>query len=210
MRKFGWALGLASFGLAVFISYEIYEVVTARGATRALFARYEQETENGATPPAALGPERSAVLIKVQDPNFWSHHGVDLEAPLATTVTQSIVKKLYFDDFKAGFAKIEQSLIAYFAVTPLTSKNAQLAAFLDVNDFEGRAQKWFGKSLEALDDQEFLAVLATNNSPKIAPGTPENADRVARIQKFLAGGCERRGLADVWLDACGERQATGS
>jgi membrane carboxypeptidase/penicillin-binding protein PbpC len=193
------ASGLAGFGL-----FEAYEVIKARAATPELYARYEQQTDHGAHLPDALTPERGAILVKVQDPDFWSHHGVDPGAPLTTTtVTQSTVKKLYFSDFKKGFPKIEQSLIAYFAVAPQVSKNAELAAFLDVNDFEGRAQKWFGKSLAALDDEQFIAVIATNNDPRQAPGTKENAERVTRIKNYLAGRCERRGLADVWLDACG-------
>lgn len=193
--------GLPLVGLGVF---EAYEVIKARESTPAIFARYEQETANGAQLPAKLTPERAAILIKVQDPDFLHHGGVDPRAPLTTTtVTQSAVKKLYFKDFRAGFAKIEQSLIAVLAVTPLTTKNAQLGAFLDVNGFEDRAQKWFGKTFAALDDEQFLAVIATNNRPADAPGTKANVERVARIKNFLAGRCERRGLGDVWLDACG-------
>jgi membrane carboxypeptidase/penicillin-binding protein PbpC len=210
MRKSNFFAGIFGLGLAAFVLFEDYEVFAARRATPELFARYEQQTNHGAHLPDALTPERAAVLIKVQDPDFWSHHGVDPGAPLTTTtVTQSTVKKLYFSDFKKGFAKIAQSLIAYFAVTPLTSKSAQLAAFLDVNDFEGRAREWFGKNLAALDDEQFLSVIATNNNPHQIPGTPENAERVTRIKNYLAGHCQRRGLADVWLDACGQDQKSG-
>ncbi|HEY8259669.1 MAG TPA: transglycosylase domain-containing protein, partial [Methylosinus sp.] len=139
---------------------------------------------------------------------FWSHGGVDWSAPLATTVAQSVVKRLYFEDFEPGFAKIRQTLIAQFAVGPLTSKNAQLAAFIDVNGFDPAARKWFGKPLAELNDEEFLALVATNNNPRdYAPGTSANAERVRRIEKYLAGLCERRGLADVWLESCGEPPA---
>ena len=123
MRKSIFFAGLFGLGLAGFALFESYEVFAARAATPELFARHEQQTDHGAQLPDALTPERAAVLIKVQDRNFWSHHGVDTGASLTTTtVTQSTVKKLYFSDFKKGFPKIEQSLIAYFAVTPLTSK----------------------------------------------------------------------------------------
>ncbi|WP_457796737.1 hypothetical protein [Methylocystis sp. S23] len=196
-----------SIGLAVALLsgafYEAYAVIVARTTTKRLFAKYEAATESGAKPPAALSLERVDILVRVQDPRFWSHRGVDWSAPLATTVTQSVVKKLYFDKFEPGVAKIKQTLIAYFAVGPLASKNAQLAAFIDVNGFESLSAQWFGKPLGELDDGEYLALIATNNTPKIAPGTPENAARVARIRKYLAGQCERRGLADVWLDQCG-------
>jgi monofunctional glycosyltransferase len=185
------------------VAYEIYAVVIARHITRELFAKYETATENGVKSPATLSSDRVSMLIKVQDPNFWSHRGVDWSAPLATTVTQSVVKKLYFKKFEPGIAKIEQTLIAQFAVGSLTSKNAQLAAFIDVNGLDPAARAWFGKPLEALDDDQYLSLLATNNTPRVAPGTTENRERMGRIKKYLAGQCERRGLADVWLDQCG-------
>ncbi|WP_296706442.1 transglycosylase domain-containing protein [Rhodoblastus sp.] len=205
MNKSSAFKSLALAGFIIFVGYEARAVVAARSVTHELFAKYEAATHNGEKSPTALTAERLEKLIKVQDPNFWKHDGVDWSAPLTTTtVTQSIVKKLYFEKFEPGFAKIKQSLIAHFAVDPLTSKNAQLAAFIDVNGFDAASWKWFGKPLEALDDDQYLSLLATNNTPKVAPGTPENADRVRRIKNYLAGQCERRGLADVWLERCGD------
>ncbi|WP_159726187.1 transglycosylase domain-containing protein [Methylosinus sp. Ce-a6] len=193
----------AAVALLGFVGYEAVSVALARAATPEIFARYEAETDNGAKPPAGLSGERIETLLKVQDPSFWTHGGVDWSAPLATTVTQSIVKRLYFEDFKPGFAKIRQTLIAQFAVGPLTSKNAQLAAFIDVNGFDGASRKWFGKPLAELGDEEFLSLVATNNSPNdYAPGTQANAERVRRIEKYLAGLCQRQGFADVWLEGC--------
>ena len=193
----------AGAALAALVGYEAVSIALARAATPALFARYEAETDHGAKLPPGFSRERIETLVKVQDPSFWTHGGVDWSAPLATTVAQSVVKKLYFADFKPGFGKIRQTLIAQFAVGALTSRNAQLAAFIDVNGFDFAARKWFGKPLAELDDEEFLALVATNNNPKdYAPGTPANAERVRRIEKYLAGVCERRGLADVWLESC--------
>ncbi|HMK88970.1 MAG TPA: hypothetical protein VK446_04960 [Methylocystis sp.] len=183
-------------------AYETYAVIVARQTTKQLFSKYETATDNGARPPSALSPEKLEILVKVQDPNFWSHGGVDWRAPLATTVTQSIVKKLYFKKFGPGIEKIEQTLVAYFAVGPLASKNAQLAAFIDMNGFDALSWRWFGKPLDALEGDDYLALIATNNTTKFAPGTKENAERVARIKRYLAGACERRDLADVWLDRC--------
>jgi monofunctional glycosyltransferase len=195
------AVAVAAFlGLA---GYEAVSVALARVATPEIFAHYEEVTDNGATLPAGLSSERVETLLAVQDPSFWTHGGVDWSAPLATTVTQSIVKRLYFENFQKGFSKIRQTLIAQFAVGPLTSKNAQLAAFIDVNGLEPAAQKWFGKALAELNDDEFLSLVATNNDPEdYAPGTPANAERVRRIEKYLAGLCERQGFADVWLERC--------
>ena len=73
---------------------------------------------------ADLSKAQKEILIKVQDPGFYSHGGIDLSTPGAglTTITQAIVKKLYFENFKAGIAKIRQSLIARFVVHDLISK----------------------------------------------------------------------------------------
>lgn len=208
--RFGRVLAVGAGALvAGTIAYEAISVAFARAETSRLFASYEAVTDNGAKPPAELSDERIDTLLKVQDPDFWTREdGVDWSAPLATTVAQSVVKKLYFEDFKPGIAKIRQTLIAQFAVGPLASKNAQLAAFIDVNGFDASARKWFGKPLAELTDDEFLSLVATSNNPRdYAPGTPANAERVRRIEKYLAGLCERRGLADVWLESCGEPPA---
>ena len=68
-----------------------------------------------------LSKRQKEILLKVQDPGFYDHSGIDLWTPGAglTTITQAIVKKLYFNDFKSGIAKIKQSLIARFAVNGL-------------------------------------------------------------------------------------------
>ncbi|WP_166140999.1 transglycosylase domain-containing protein [Methylosinus sp. RM1] len=199
---------LAAFAGAAFaalVGYEAVSVALARFATPALFARYEAETDHGAKLPPGFSRERIETLLRVRDPRFWTHGGVDWSAPLGGTLAQSVTKKLYFVDFKPGFGRIRQTLIAQFAVGALTSKSAQIAAFIDVNGFDPAARKWFGKPLAELDDGEFLALVVAVDDPKdFAPGTQANAERVRRIEKHLAGLCERRGSSDVWLDDCGD------
>jgi monofunctional glycosyltransferase len=193
----------AGAACAAVIGYEAVSVALARVATPALFARYEAETDHGSKLPPGFSRERIETLLEVQDPGFWTHGGVDWSAPLANTVAQSVTKKLYFAEFKPGFGKIRQTLIAQFAVGALTSKNAQLAAFIDVSGFDPAARKWFGKPLADLDDDEFLSLVAAGADPKdYAPGTQANAERVRRIEKYLAGLCRRHGFADVWLENC--------
>jgi monofunctional biosynthetic peptidoglycan transglycosylase len=209
---------LALTAVAIFLGYETFAVVTARGDTPRLFAKYERPASDETTPLDHFTPQRIDALIKVQDPDFWSHRGVDAFLPLTTTtVTQSIVKQLYFAKFQQGFPKIKQTLIARFAVDPLTSKNAQLTAFVNlvgfgevdgraVHGFENGAKAWFGKPLAEISEEQFLSLLAMMIRPRdLSPGSPANNERVARIEKYLASSCERRGLSDVWLDACAAR-----
>ena len=61
--------------------------------------------------------QRLQWLLKVQDPDFYHHHGVDSGTPGAgyTTVTQGLVKILFYSySFKPGFLrwrKIQQTVI---------------------------------------------------------------------------------------------------
>jgi membrane carboxypeptidase/penicillin-binding protein PbpC len=79
MKRFPAALigKLALAALAVLLGYETFAVVAARGETPRLFQKFERPTSAETTPLDHLTPQRIDALIKVQDPDFWSHHGVD-------------------------------------------------------------------------------------------------------------------------------------
>src|SRR5690606_9540138 len=57
---------------------------------------------------ASLGAEHLAILLKVEDPSFTSHAGVDFSTAGAgaTTITQSASKRLAFKKFHPGIGKI--------------------------------------------------------------------------------------------------------
>jgi len=129
-----------------------------------------------------------------------------------TTLTQAMVKRLYFDDgFKPGLAKIEQSLIARFAFDPAVPKRDQLEIALNIASFgtiSGKpvigfgtsAQVFFNKPVTALTDHEFLMLVAMLKGPNALDPIrhpAENADRVARIEALLAGKCKSRDLGDI-------------
>ena len=61
-----------------------------------------------------LGPVRRKWLLIVEDPTFETHEGIDLTTPGAgiTTITQSLSKRLAFDDFQPGIAKLRQTAYA--------------------------------------------------------------------------------------------------
>src|SRR5262249_40989976 len=71
------------------------------------------------------------MLLRVEDPRFFSHPGVDLSTPGAgyTTITQGIVKFLFFDHFRRGLDKIRQTLIA-LALDRRIDKRTQLTVLL--------------------------------------------------------------------------------
>ncbi len=82
--------------------------------------------------PSDLGAERLLQLILVQDPGYQDHRGVDLSTLGAglTTISQSVSKRLGFDEFRPGIGKIRQTGFALGLESQL-SKEQILALFLD-------------------------------------------------------------------------------
>ncbi len=206
-------MALAAALLAL-IAYEAWAVARAK-------ARTPQALAGVAARPVRLKdlpPSRLAALLKVEDPGFYRHHGVDFETPGQglTTITQSLVKHLYFERFHPGFAKIEQSLIARFVLDPAMSKPDQLEAYInysrlgmadgrEIVGFGEAARVYYGKDLGALTDREFLSLVAMNMAPATLDPrrhAAANAERVDRIERLLAGACRPRSLFDVAYPDC--------
>lgn len=162
-----------------------------------------------------LTPAQLQQLVRVQDPSYYTHSGIEWPNPLGTTtITQSLVKRLFFQEFRPGFRKLEQTLIARFVVNARASKRDQLMAFVAtayfgnlnsqaIYGFRAGAQAWFAKPIESLTKDEFLALVAMLPAPKIlVPGSEASASRVARIKLLLAGKCTHNRIADICLEQC--------
>lgn len=166
--------------------------------------------------PSALTQRQLDILLKVEDPGFFKHGGVDFSTPGAgiTTITQSLVKHLYFTKFKPGFAKIKQTLIAVYVLDPLMAKQDQLRRFINTvylgpraQGFEQAATVYFHKSFALLTDDEYLAIVAMIIAPEtfdIEKFPVRNKERVNRITRLVSGEYKPRGLCDLYygeLDA---------
>lgn len=162
-----------------------------------------------------LSLHRRRILLAVEDPAFFQHHGVDLDTPGAgmTTITQGLVKLLYFPKgFEQGIAKIRQTLIAQYALDALVPKNEQLDLFLTiaylgskggapVRGFANAARAYFDKDFGALSDVEFQCLVAMLIAPDhLSPGTPAHAERMRRIDAYLSGVYRPVGVLDVEYD----------
>jgi membrane peptidoglycan carboxypeptidase len=212
--KWKWALVLPLAVLLLFIAYEGLAVLRARSHTPAALASVADRPLR----LAALSPQRRAWLLAVEDPGFYRHHGVDFSTPGAgmTTITQAMVKRLYFDDFHPGFPKIEQSLIAWLVLDRAVSKDELLEIFLnhvrfggiggrEVIGFEDAARSFYGRPVARLSDREYLSLVAMLMAPAkldLRRHPRENAERVARIEALLAGRCRPSGLRDVQYARC--------
>lgn len=161
---------------------------------------------------ADLSSRRMEILIKVQDPGFYDHSGVDLSTPGAglTTITQAIVKKMYFENFKPGIAKIKQTLIAKFVVNDLITKEDQLTLFLNtmycgkvngesIVGLDSAANAYYNLPVEKTTEEQYISLIAMI----VMPGTfhlidhPEwNKERSNRIKALVDGKYKPKGLMD--------------
>jgi membrane carboxypeptidase/penicillin-binding protein len=177
------------------------EVRTARAETAGLVQqavqRYGRQVTLKDVPPHQLN-----ILLKIEDPMFRTHRGVDLATPGAgmTTITQGLAKLLFFPEgFQQGIAKIRQTLIAEYALDDLVSKNEQLELYFNMtyfgtvagnptHGFAAAAEVYFQKPFHELTDDEFIALIGMTISPNtLQPGSVGSVTRVARIKNFLAG-----------------------
>ncbi|MFV0490975.1 MAG: transglycosylase domain-containing protein [Pseudorhodobacter sp.] len=164
-----------------------------------------------------LGDGRRQILLAVEDPGFEGHSGIDLASPGAgaTTITQSLAKRLAFEEFTPGIGKIRQTAYAYGLERELT-KDQILALWLDTLEMGQGPQGWmtgfhnaseaiFARAPKDLTQEEFLTLVAVLIAPAsfdLRKSDPALQGRVARIEKLIAGACQPDGNGDVWLEAC--------
>jgi membrane carboxypeptidase/penicillin-binding protein len=190
--------------------------------TPSVVAQAEQST-NLQLQLSAFREPRLQWLLKVQDPDFYRHHGVDSGTPGAgyTTITQGLVKELFYSySFKPGllrWRKMQQTIIA-LAFNARVPKEKQLQLFVNlaymgnrdgrrIVGFSQAAQEYFGKDFQNLTDEEYLTLVAMLVAPgKFSPAThlADNRERVMRIRRVLAGTCKPVDHADVEYVACGQ------
>lgn len=201
------------------IVYEALALFRARARTPLVI----EQSRNRPLALDTIPPRRLAMLLRVEDPGFFEHRGVDFSSPGQgmTTITQALVKRFYFDRFRPGFAKIEQSLIARFVLDPAMSKRDQLEVFVNHASFgdfpegpiiglEAAARHFYRRPFAELGDREFLSLVATLMAPNALDPRRHptaNAERVRRIEALLAGRCAPRGLRDVTYEDCAEPAA---
>lgn len=153
----------------------------------------------------------------VQDPGYLEHGGIDLSTEGAglTTISQSVSKRLGFEEFRPGIGKIRQTGFA-FGLESRLNKEQILALWLDTVEMGRGPDGWmtglfhssqsiYGRSPSELSDQEYhrlLAVLIAPGQFRLLEDDEALADRASRIARLVSGDCRPDGQRDVWLDGC--------
>jgi len=183
----------------------------ARSRTPGIVASYY---ESGAIkmPAKSLSARQLEILLKVEDPSFYEHHGVDFSTPGAgwTTITQALAKKFYFRDFRQGPMKIPQTLYAVSALDPLVPKEQQLDLYINILSYGNSqtglfdaARYYYKKNPDRLSEDEYISLIGSLISPddlNVEDHPRENADRVRRIKQLLDGSYAPKGLFDITYD----------
>lgn len=217
MRRTIKLIGMAFFLLLVSaLGYGGKGYWDALSDAEALRARADELIAHGRGEDSLL-PSHLAILISVEDPNFFKHGGVDVATPGAglTTITQSAAKRLAFERFHPGFGKIRQTGYA-LGLERRLSKSQILTLWLDTLEMGNGPNGWmsgfhaasftiYGRSPNELTETEFIRLIAVLIAPAtydLTRNDPRLNERVTRIQRLVARECEPAGVSDVWLEGC--------
>jgi len=164
-----------------------------------------------------LPPDYLKLLLAIEDPTFNTNNGTDFSSPGAglTTITQSLSKRLAFENFKPGIGKIRQTGYA-IGLTRNLSKDEILTLFLNKAPFGSSKGQWFagfdtasrnffGAPVADIERKQFTLLVASGIAPgRLHPDQPNQQliERVKRINRFLADQCKPHGHGDVWLQGC--------
>ena len=197
------------FAILVIIAYYFWEVRAAYKYTIETVFPLEK-SNNYPLQLSSLTERQLNILLKIEDPTFFEHQGVDFSTPGAgiTTITQGLVKHIYFDKFKPGIAKIKQTLMARFVLDPLMPKEMQLRRFINTvylgpnsRGFEEASNHYFNKKFEQLTEDQYIALVAMIIAPmafNIEKHPEQNKQRVIRIKQVISGEYHTKGLFDLY------------
>jgi len=171
----------------------LYLAVAYFWATRtASFALEQYELTN--TTEVELSSDQISLLLKIEDPSFWTNNGIDIshDGQGKTTMTQSVVPVLLYraklTGWKSGlqtlykliwpkFKKIDLGRdIMALAVAKKVSKEKILKIFYEqaylghveqksVIGLSAAATKYFSKNIQNLSNEEFAGLVGMLKSP---------------------------------------------
>jgi membrane peptidoglycan carboxypeptidase len=205
-RKYQILLIILAVGIFAVITYYAGTVWRARIQTPEI-VRSALASDQIKLRASDLSGWQKCTLLAIQDPDFYKHPGITRpfwESFRHTTITQAIVKRLYFNHFKPGVRKIRQTLIARYALDPLVSKEDQLTLYINIvwfatspvgkpiYGFADAAREFFEKPVAQLSEDEYIAMAAMLDAPsRLNPRTHprESAELVAKLKRLVLKNC---------------------
>ena len=141
-----------------------------------------------------LTTEQKDILLKIEDPTFYEHSGLDIsEGQGLTTITSSLARNVFlfgktlpgvkgnFQSFYRGVFKCCKKAdlgrdIMALVLNQNLSKEQQLQLFVSssymggykgrqINGFQTAANSYFNKPLSALSNDEFMSLVAMLKAP---------------------------------------------
>jgi membrane carboxypeptidase/penicillin-binding protein len=141
-----------------------------------------------------LSAPQAAILLKVEDPTFYTHHGLSLaDGQGAATISSALARELYLSDLRLSGAEgiFQRFYRAVFGccrkidlgrdtmaivLDAKLPKERQLALYADsvymgthrgmqVHGLEQAAQSYLGKPLRDLTEHEFIGLVAMIKAP---------------------------------------------
>ncbi|MGL4236764.1 transglycosylase domain-containing protein [Tabrizicola sp.] len=133
----------------------------------------------------------------------------------ATTISQSVSKRLAFEQFRPGIGKIRQTGYA-LGLEARLDKDQILALWLETVEMGRGPNGWMTGFFHAseelhqrppneLSQEEFLRLVAVLVAPATFDLRREDAalaERLERIERLVAGNCAPKDHSDVWLEGC--------
>lgn len=187
-------------------------------------------------PAAELRPDQVEALIRVEDPSFFDHHGLDISNGQGlTTITSSVARTLFLGNHQLdGLRGSMQSLyravfncckridigrdIMALVLDSHATKQEQLRHFVGgayLGSFDGKAivgftdaaQAYFGKTLAELTNDEFLGIVAMLLAPNHYHPVKNPRIHAQRVERVKAV-VKGDCEPDGWLDLTYDHCAT--
>lgn len=152
--------------------------------------------------------EKVEQLLKVEDPNFYNHKGIDFGTKGSgnDTLSQKLAKRL----FKIKRDKVLELLIARYAINPIVSKDLQIEIYVnimyfgnDVYGMEDAAQYYYKKDFDNLEKDEYIALIGVFLDPNkynLEDYPIRNRDRYEKVKRYLDGDYIPKGVFDIYYD----------
>lgn len=168
-----------------------------------------------AVPDYPLSASQTAILLKVEDPSFYTHHGLSLaEGQGVATISSALARELYLANARLG--GIEGVLQTFYravfnccrkidfgrdvmalVLDAKLPKARQLALYVDrvymgtdrgvqVHGLVQAAQGYLGKPLGHLSDREFVALVAMIKAPNQYHPVKDPAAHADRVARIEA------------------------